>query len=67
MYLPSHTYHIVQRGNNREACFVEPENYQYYLDLRTEGASPLFSPGSRDQAQDGARLSHLMDEPSLDL
>ena len=24
MYLPGHLYHIVQRGNNREACFVEP-------------------------------------------
>jgi putative transposase len=33
MYLPGHPYHIVQRGNNREACFVEPENYQYYLEL----------------------------------
>ena len=26
-------YHIVQRGNNREACFIEPENYQFYLEL----------------------------------
>ena len=33
MYLPEHHYHVVQRGNNREACFVEPENYQYYLEL----------------------------------
>ena len=24
---------IVQGGNNREACFVEPENYEFYLDL----------------------------------
>jgi len=32
-YLPDHPYHIVQCGNNREACFVEPENYQYYLVL----------------------------------
>jgi len=31
MYLPGYPYHIVQRGNNREACFVEPENYQYEL------------------------------------
>jgi hypothetical protein len=30
-------------------------------------ARPHFSPGSREQAQDGARLSHQMDEPSLDL
>lgn len=33
MYLPGLPYHIVQRGNNREACFIEAENYQYYLEL----------------------------------
>ena len=33
MYLPDQPYHIVQRGNNREACFIEPENYQFYLQL----------------------------------
>lgn len=32
-YLPGYPYHIVQRGNNREACFIEPENYQFYLEL----------------------------------
>jgi len=32
-YIPEMPYHIVQRGNNREACFIEPENYQYYLEL----------------------------------
>jgi putative transposase len=36
MYLPEYPYHIVQRGNNREACFIEPENYQYYLELWQE-------------------------------
>ena len=29
MYLPDLPYHLVQRGNNREACFIEPENYQF--------------------------------------
>jgi hypothetical protein len=29
--------------------------------------SPHFSPGSREQAQDRARMCHQMDEPSLDL
>jgi len=38
MYLPGYPYHIVQRGNNREACFVEPENYQYYLEVWKENA-----------------------------
>ncbi len=36
MYLPGLPYHIVQRGNNREACFVKPENYQFYLQLWQE-------------------------------
>ena len=38
MYLPGYPYHIVQRGNNREASFVEPDNYQFYLELWRECA-----------------------------
>ncbi len=26
-------YHIVQRDNNREPCFIELESYQFYLGL----------------------------------
>ena len=33
MYLPGLPYHVVQRGNNREVCFIEVENYQFYLHL----------------------------------
>lgn len=33
MYLPNQTYHITQRGNNRQSCFFEPDDYQYYLEL----------------------------------
>jgi len=36
VYFPGLPYHIVQRGNNREACFIGPENYQRYLDLWRE-------------------------------
>ncbi len=36
MYFPGLPYHIIQRGNNREACFFEIEDYQYYLELLTE-------------------------------
>jgi REP-associated tyrosine transposase len=36
MYVAGLPYHIVQRGNNREACFLEPENYQFYLELWKE-------------------------------
>ncbi len=28
MYLLGFPYHIVQRGNNRESCIIEPKNYQ---------------------------------------
>jgi len=35
-YLPDQPYHLVQRGNNREACFIEPENHLYYLELWKE-------------------------------
>jgi len=31
MYVHGYTYHLVQRGNNREACFFEKENYRIYL------------------------------------
>ena len=41
MYLPGYPYHIVQRGNNREACFVEPENNQYYLELWKDNAKHM--------------------------
>ena len=33
MYLPDLPYHVVQRGNNREPCFIEPENHPFYLEL----------------------------------
>ena len=36
MYLPGHVYHVFQRGNNRNSCFLESENYQYYLGLWIE-------------------------------
>lgn len=32
-YIPNLPYHIVQRGNNRQACFRNPEDYRRYLDL----------------------------------
>ena len=33
MYIAGMPYHVVQRGNNREVCFLEPDNYQFYLEL----------------------------------
>ena len=42
MYLPGHPYHIVQRGNNREVCFIEPENYQFLLGIMARMCLPLW-------------------------
>jgi putative transposase len=33
MYFPGLPYHVVQRGNNREPCFIEPENFRFYLEF----------------------------------
>ena len=30
--------HIIQRGNNRQACFFADEDYRFYLDWLTEYA-----------------------------
>lgn len=32
-YLPGFPHHVVQRGNNRETCFIASENDQFHLDL----------------------------------
>lgn len=32
-YLPDLPYHIVQRGNNRQACFLTLDDHCFYLDL----------------------------------
>ena len=31
MYLPSIPGHVVQRGNDRNPCFFEEENYLFFL------------------------------------
>ena len=32
-YIAGLPYHVIQRGNNREACFIEPKDYPFYLEL----------------------------------
>ena len=32
MYLPEMPYHVVQRGNNRDATFFSETDYQFYLE-----------------------------------
>lgn len=35
------TYHIYNRGNNRENLFVEPRNYPYFLNLYAKHILPI--------------------------
>ena len=37
MYLPGVPVHVVQRGNNREACFFAEEDFQFYKEVLAEG------------------------------
>ncbi|MCA1854266.1 MAG: transposase, partial [Beggiatoa sp.] len=37
MYLPDTPVHVVQRGNNRDACFFCEDEYRYFLDCLREG------------------------------
>lgn len=36
--LPNVPLHIIQRGNNRQACFYADEDYRFYLDWLHEHA-----------------------------
>jgi putative transposase len=37
MYLPGVPAHVVQRGNNRDACFFAEEDFQFYKEVLAEG------------------------------
>lgn len=37
-FLPNQPLHVIQRGNNRQACFFADEDYRFYLDWLLEGA-----------------------------
>ena len=37
MYLPGIPAHVMQRGNNRDACFFADEDYRYYLNALAQG------------------------------
>lgn len=36
--LPNVPLHLIQRGNNRQACFFAEEDYRFYLDWLTDYA-----------------------------
>ncbi len=37
--VPGQALHIIQRGNNRQACFFADDDYHFYLDSLTEAAT----------------------------
>ncbi len=39
--LPNVPVHLIQRGNNRQACFVADEDFQVYLDWLDEFAGKV--------------------------
>lgn len=38
LLLPGLPLHIIQRGNNRQACFFANEDYRFYLDWLRQSA-----------------------------
>ncbi len=44
LYFPGCVQHVIQRGNNREACFYEEADYEDYLSfLSSEKGTDLFT------------------------
>ena len=39
LYLPGCSHHVIQRGNNREACFYDEADYKTYLSFLKESAA----------------------------
>ncbi len=39
LYLPGCAQHVIQRGNNREACFYDEADYKAYLSFLKEAAT----------------------------
>jgi hypothetical protein len=39
LYIPGCAQHVIQRGNNREACFYDEADYKAYLSFLQQAAS----------------------------
>ncbi|HET8942829.1 MAG TPA: hypothetical protein VFN13_12675 [Rudaea sp.] len=39
LYLPGCAQHVIQRGNNREACFYDDADYKAYLSFLKDAAA----------------------------
>ena len=40
--VPNTPQHVIQRGNNRQACFYADEDYQFYLEQRGAGLAKSY-------------------------
>ena len=38
LYVPDCPQHIIQRGNNRDACFFDEDDYALYLSKLTDAS-----------------------------
>ena len=38
LYVPGCSHHVIQRGNNRQACFFDEQDYAFYLEKLREAA-----------------------------
>jgi len=41
LYMEGCPQHVIQRGNNREACFYDEEDYNVYLSFLEDAARKL--------------------------
>lgn len=59
LYLPGIPLHIIQRGNNRQACFFADEDYRFYLDWLSEYAAKAHQTNNNGIGSDphGTKLS----------
>ncbi len=46
LYVPGCSHHIIQRGNNRDACFFDEKDYAFYFGRWTLKAGYIESIGS---------------------
>ncbi len=44
LVLPNVPLHIIQRGNNRQACYYADEDYRFYLDWLRGSSKQFYCP-----------------------
>ena len=47
--IPGMPQHVIQRGNNRQACFYDASDYRFYLECLAKAAERFRKTGVREQ------------------